>query len=87
MKRNNNYRYSELSSFADLQVERERLKLKSQLAEAKINLNILLISRAFSVTTTLLSFAREFLLPVIGDFLADHKDKSGNEGSPEPAKE
>jgi len=79
MKRNNSYRYSELSSFADLQLEKERLKLKSQLAEAKINLNILLISEAFSVSSTVLSIAREFILPVIGDFLVDHKDKAGNE--------
>ncbi len=79
MKRNNSNRYSELSSFADLQVEKERLKLKSQLSEAKINLNILLISEAFSVSSTVLSFAREYILPVIGDFLAGQKDKPGNE--------
>ena len=79
MKRSKDHHYSEISSFEDLRLEKERLKLKSKLIEARINMDILLIRKTFSVSNLILSFSREFVLPEIFDFLGDLSNKVENE--------
>ena len=71
MKRSKDHHYSEISSFEDLRLEKERLKLKSKLIEAKINMHFLLIRKTFSVSNLVLSLAREFVLPKISGILED----------------
>lgn len=66
-----NHKYSEIVSFEDLRIEKERLILKSRLAEAKINLDVLHIRKAFSVSNLFLSFAKEYIFPRVSDFLGD----------------
>jgi hypothetical protein len=66
-----NHKYSEISSFESLRLEKERLILKSKLAGAKINLEVLHIKRAFSVSNLILSFTKEYLFPKISDLLGE----------------
>jgi hypothetical protein len=61
MKRNNDHHYSALTSFEDLRLEKARLILKSKLIGSKINLEIIQVREAFSVTTLLLTVIRKFI--------------------------
>jgi hypothetical protein len=71
MKRNNNYKYSDITSFEDFYFEKERLILKRTLIEARINMDILLIRKAFSVSNIVLSLAREFVLGGLSGFIEE----------------
>jgi hypothetical protein len=70
MVKNNNHPYKEISSFEDFRLERQRLILKGKLIEAKINMEFNLIREVFSFSNVILSFAKEFILPYITDFLS-----------------
>ena len=82
MKRNKENHYSEISSFEDLQFEKERLVLKSKLIETRIKLDILLIRKVLSASNLVYSFTKEFVLPKISDFLRNLSDKVENEVTP-----
>jgi hypothetical protein len=77
MKRSKDYPYSEISSFEDLRMEKERLILKSKLTEIKIKMDILLIRRTFSVPNLVLSVTKESVLPQISDFIKEIFIKRG----------
>jgi hypothetical protein len=78
MAGNSDHKFSDISSFEDFRLEKERLILKSKLAESKIDLDIFMIRRAFSVSNLILSFAREFILPKLTFFLGDLSKKVEN---------
>jgi hypothetical protein len=63
------YDYSDIASFEDFRVEKERLKLKRQIIEAKLNLEYLRIGNFFSVANLIIPFAKEYLLPKISAFI------------------
>jgi hypothetical protein len=71
MKRANDHYYSDITSFEDFRLEKQRLILKSKLIEAKINMDILLIRELFSVSNLILSFARDYILPKISGIFED----------------
>jgi len=61
MKRSKDYHYSEISSFEDLRLEKERLKLKSKLIGTKIKLDLIQTRELFSVPALVLSLARKYI--------------------------
>jgi hypothetical protein len=71
MKQNNGYRYSGITSFKDFHFERERLKLKGKLMEAKMRLNVYNIRQALSVTNLIPSLIRDFGLTKISDTIEE----------------
>jgi|WetSurMetagenome_2_1015567.scaffolds.fasta_scaffold21447_3 hypothetical protein len=75
----NNYKYSEITSFKDLQAGKERLRLKGKLAEARLSLDFLQIKRAFSFSALFSSLAREIAFPKISQFLSTLIKKSRKE--------
>ena len=75
MAGNNYQKFSEISSFEDFRIEKERLLLKSKLAESRIDLDIFMIRRALSLSNLILSFAREYILPRLTDLLGDLSKK------------
>jgi hypothetical protein len=74
----NNYKYSEISSFEDFKAEKERLRMKSRIIEAKMELSFLNVKRMFSVSNLLFSVAKEVALPRISDFLSAFLKKGEN---------
>jgi len=70
-----NSRYLKISSFEDFRTEREMLDLRSKLIEAKLKLSFLQVRKMFSVSSLLLSVAREMVLPRISDFLSSLTSK------------
>jgi len=75
MKRNNEYLYSDISSFEDLRIEKEKLILKYKIINARIRLNVLSFRKMFSISNIILSIAKEFMFPGISDFLGDLSKK------------
>ena len=69
MRNNRIYDYSEITTFEDFRLERERLKLKRQIIEAKLNLEYLRIGRIFSFANLIVPFAKEYLLPKISGLI------------------
>jgi hypothetical protein len=69
MKKSSDYGFSEISSFEDFRIERERLIFRSKLIEAKLNLSFLHIRTVFSASNIFLSLAKSFILPKISDLL------------------
>jgi hypothetical protein len=63
MKEKNSNPFSEISSFEDFKLEKERLLLKSKLIETRINLSILLISKVFSFSNLIFSVIKQYVLP------------------------
>lgn len=61
MKRNNDYHYSSISSFEDLHLEKARLIMKSRLLESKINIDIIRIREAFSITTVIVTVIKKII--------------------------
>jgi hypothetical protein len=84
MKNYYDNKYSEISSFEDFRIERERLIFKSILIEAKLNLTYLQVRKMFSVSNLLFSFAKEAILPKISDFLGTLIKKLEKEPVTEP---
>jgi hypothetical protein len=62
MKENNSHSYSNISSFKDFHLERERLLLKSKLIETRIDLEFFYIRRAFSFSNLVLSLVKNYIL-------------------------
>jgi hypothetical protein len=79
MKKNNDSRYSDISSFEDFRAEKERLIFRSKLNESKLNLDWLRVHDIFSVTGLILSVAKDTILPVISGFIGDLMKKSDKE--------
>jgi len=69
MKNNQTSRFDEISSFEDFRLEIERHKLKRHLIEAKLNLNVARFTRFFSLSNLIISYAKEYLLPKLSDFI------------------
>ena len=83
MKNSYDNKYSEISSFEDFRIERERLIFRSKLIEAKLNLTYLQVSKMFSVSNQFFSIAKEVVLPKISDFLGNLIKKVEKETIPE----
>jgi hypothetical protein len=71
MKKNNDSGYSEISSFEDFLIEKERLIFRSRLNEANLNLSYLKVSNMFSITGQLISITKDFVLPRISGLIND----------------
>jgi hypothetical protein len=69
MKDNHDSRYSEISSFEDFRLERERLIFRRRLIEAKLNLTYLQVSKILSVSSLFISMGKEIVLPWLSDLL------------------
>ncbi len=69
MKNEEKYYYSEIASFEDFRLERERLVLKRKLIEAKLQMSYIRVTEALSFSNIVLNAAKKFILPVVGDFL------------------
>ena len=79
MKRNNNSKYSEISSFEDFRIEREQLNFRNELIEAKLKLTYLKVTEKFSVSNLFASLARDVVLPKVSDFLSGVISKVGKD--------
>ena len=80
----NNSRFSEISSFEDFKTEKERLRMRSMIIEAKMELSFLQVKRLFSVSNILLSVAREVVLPKFSDFIGNLTKKTDKENHEKP---
>ncbi|MCU0362590.1 MAG: hypothetical protein MUE32_04475 [Bacteroidales bacterium] len=69
MKQNSNFRYSGISSFRDLQTERNRLDLKGKLAEAKIRMNLYRIKEVFSLSKIVPSLISDLGMPRLSEII------------------
>jgi hypothetical protein len=83
MKKTHN-KYSEISSFTDFNSEKEKLKVRGDLAEAKLRLTQSEVKRMFSVAGQFFSLAREVVLPKITELFNVLIKKVRKEPSPEP---
>ena len=63
MKNNQTSRFDEITSFEDFRLEIERQRLKRHLIEAKLNLEFSRITRLFSLSDLIVSYAKEYILP------------------------
>jgi len=61
MRKNNDYHYSEITSFEDLRLERTRLVLRSKLIQTKIKIDMIQTREAFPLSALVLSVARKFI--------------------------
>jgi hypothetical protein len=86
MKNSPDYKYSEIRSFKDFDIEKERLTFRSKLTEAKLTITYLEISKLFSLSSMLFSVAKEVVLPRISDFLNDLVKKAEKDAFPEADK-
>ena len=86
MKNSRDHKYSEIRSFKDFGIEKERLTFRSKLTEAKLTITYLEISRLFSVSSMLFSVAKEVVLPRVSDFLNDMVKRAEKEAFPEADK-
>ncbi len=84
MKKNNDNKFSKISSFEDFRFEREELIFRRKLIEAKLNLTYLKIRNKFSVSNQFFSKAKEAVLPKISDFLGVLIKKFRKESHSEP---
>jgi hypothetical protein len=69
MKNDQTSRFNEITSFEDFRLEIERQKLKRHLIEAKMNLDVARVTRFFSLSNLIVSYAKEYILPGISDFI------------------
>jgi hypothetical protein len=63
-------RFSDIESFDDFHYETERLVLKRKLIEAKMQLAVLNIGKAFSFSNLVQPLVKEFILPKISQIIA-----------------
>jgi len=87
VKSNQENKYSHISSFEDLRLEREHLNFKSRLIESKLSLTYMHIREIYSVSNLFFSFAKEAILPKISDFLGELIRRVKKEPDAETAKE
>jgi hypothetical protein len=80
----NNLKFSEISSFEDFKAEKEHLRMKSMIIEAKLELSFLQVKRLFSVSNLLFSLAREVVLPKFADFIGVLTKKTDQEAEVKP---
>jgi hypothetical protein len=71
MKRINDQFYSGITNFEDFRLEKQRLILKSKLIRARIDMELIMIREVLSVSSLILSFAKEFILPKITGIFQD----------------
>jgi len=79
MKSSVSDKYAGISSFRDIKAEKERLKLKKSIAEAKLELRYMQFRETLSVTNMFISLAREFVVPKISDIINRLAKKSGSD--------
>ena len=79
MKSSVSDKYAGISSFRDIKAEKERLKLKKSIAEAKLELRYMQFRETLSVTNMFISLAREFVVPKISDIINRQAKKSGSD--------
>ena len=87
MKSKRENKYSHISSFEDLRLEREHLIFKSRLIESKLSLTYMHIKEMYSFSNLFFSFAKEAIFPKISDFLGELIKRTGKEPDAETAKE
>ena len=73
--KNQKNKYCKISSFEDFRSEREQLKFRSKLIEAKLSLNYLEVGRMFSLSNLFTSLVKDVVLPKISEFLGVLIDK------------
>jgi hypothetical protein len=83
----NNPKFSEISSFEDFKAEKEHLRMKSMIIEAKLELSFLQVKRLFSVSNLLFSVAREVVLPKLSDFIGVLTKKADKGPREEPGQD
>jgi hypothetical protein len=73
------HKYSDIESFEDFRVEKERLVFRSKLIEARMSLSCLEFKKSLSVSNMFLSFTKEHILPKVSDFLSHLLEKIDKE--------
>ncbi len=63
MKENNFHPYSDISSFKDFHLEKEKLLLKRKIIETRIDLGFFYLRKAFSLSNLIFSVVKEYVLP------------------------
>jgi hypothetical protein len=75
MKRNDDHKYSGITSFEDFRREKEILILRSKIVDMKLSMAFLQIRHNFSPSNLLLSLAKEYVLPEVAKFLGVFSEK------------
>lgn len=81
MKPGKEYFYSDISSFEDFQTEKERLKMKLKMTELRLNHSLAIITRVFSVSSMIISLAKDYIIPKISELLAGIVNKEEEKAS------
>ncbi len=79
MKENNYNKYSDISSFEDFRMERERLDLRSKLIEAEIEHNWQNVREMFSISANIFSLAKDVVFPRVSEYIASLFDRPDKE--------
>jgi hypothetical protein len=78
MKKFNNHRFSEISSFDDFHHEKERLLLKRKLIETKLYLSYSRITNSFSISKSIFSLVKEYVIPKFTNLFSELIKKAVN---------
>lgn len=70
MKNKNRHIYSSIKSFEDFKIEKDRLLIKKEIIEARIKLSFKQFSHIFSISNTIFSISKDFILPSISSLLS-----------------
>ncbi|QQS51513.1 MAG: hypothetical protein IPM71_01965 [Bacteroidota bacterium] len=71
MKRRVDPRYSDITSFEDFRIEKERLMLQSKIIEMNLNFTYLKIRNFFSLSNAFYAIGKEIIMPKISGFIND----------------
>ena len=77
-------KYSDISSFDDFHSEKEKLRHRGELVEARLRLTQSEVRKMFSVAGQFFSLAREVVLPKISELINVLIKKVRKEEPPEP---
>jgi hypothetical protein len=69
MRQKNNFRYADISSFRDLQTERDMLELKGKLTEAKLKMDVFRIRQVLSLSNFVPALLKDFGLTGLAEVL------------------
>jgi hypothetical protein len=76
MPRNNNHRYSGISSSEDFRREKEILLLRSKIIDTRLSLAFLQIKQGLSLSNMIYSLVRKYFLPEVTEFPKDSQRKT-----------
>lgn len=76
MAKNNTNKYHSVTSFKDIEREKEILLLRGKLVDTRISLDLLDLKRSISPSAIISSLAKEYLLPEIAALLHDIADRN-----------